>query len=117
MEEKRVVEAETVLDPSLHTQAELAEIMVSELVARGIKADDLQADLDAHTTPGSEAGQPYHMLITNDDEGSNETVSDILDSCEARLFEAGYAVTTDIDAWLIYPNGTTFDDDGEPVAA
>lgn len=85
------VEAETVLQPSLHTTEEFARMVLDECDCRNIDVQDLYDrcdELDAFGEP--DLGGGY---------------GDVIDFATERLTDAGYANVFAEDAFLIWPKG------------
>lgn len=76
-------EAETVLQPSLHSMKEYAGMVFDECTARGIKVWDLINELQ-------------------EDE---EWIHDLINDAIQRLTDAGYPVVEEDDTFLIYRKG------------
>ena len=76
-------EPETVLQPSLHTLEDYAELIFDEAESRGVVVSDLRGELD-------DTGDEVSFL--------DEVITDALD----RIREAGYPVVEDDDTLLIY---------------
>ena len=79
-----IVEAETTLQPSLHTTSEYAELVFAEAECRGIDVADLRAELSLRR------GKFPHEII-----------DDTLD----RISSAGFANIEADDTLLIWPKG------------
>lgn len=79
------VEAETILQPSLHTLEEYAGMVLDEAESRDVNIADLRKALE------------------NDSEG--EYLSEVIDEALDRISGAGYAYTEEDDSLLIYPKG------------
>jgi hypothetical protein len=71
---------ETVIQPSLHTLEEYAELCIEEAEARGLPGDDLRGDLES------------------EDAETSEIIEDALD----RMRDAGFVVYEGDDTLLIY---------------
>lgn len=82
-----VIEAETVLQPSLHTISEYVDLVIGEVECRdnGAAVQKLRNEYDA------------------DPEG--EHIGEIADEALALLVDAGYAYAEQDDTLLIWPKG------------
>lgn len=76
-------EPETILQPSLHTMQEYAELVLDECKGLGVEVKDLAGEL----------------------EKSVEWIGEIIDDAIERLRTAGYPVVEGEDTFLIYPKG------------
>ena len=84
-------EAETVLQPSLHTIPEYCNSVLVEAACRGIDISDLNRELD-------------ELMATNS-EDLYEFSYEIIDDAIGRLFDAGYEVVDCEDTFLIFAKG------------
>lgn len=78
-------EAETVLQPSLHTISEYVDLVISEAESRGIDVADLRAEFDAAP--------------------EGESINELADDALGRIADAGYACVEENDSLLIWPHG------------
>lgn len=85
------VEAETILQPSLHNllKDDWYDLLLSECESRNIPVADLRITLD--------------NIPEDEDEG--QRLSELGGEVEERLWKAGYSVYDEDDTFLIYPKG------------
>ena len=79
------MDAETILQPSLHTISEYVGMVIDEAESRGVDVADLRAEYDA------------------DPDG--EWVGSLADDALSRLWDAGYKWVEENDTLLIWPQG------------
>jgi len=79
-----MAEAETILQPSLHTVEEYVQLVLDEVDSRGIDVSDLQDDFDR---------------------GAEDFYGEIADEALGRLTGGGYAWIEVDDTLLIMPHG------------
>lgn len=84
------VEAETILQPSLHTIPEYVGLVLDEAECRGVDVADLRGEYDAAMV---------------DPDGAHLTIHSLCDDTLSRLHDAGYANVEDNDTLLIMPKG------------
>jgi hypothetical protein len=85
--------AETVLQPSLHTLEEYAELVVEECETRGIDMTDVREALES--------------------DGLSDDMWE-LQAAQDRLYEAGYLTVEEEDTFLIYERGARWDESCVP---
>ena len=85
------IEAETVLQPSLHSISEYVGLVLDEAESRDIDVSDLRAEYDA------------------DPDG--EFINEQADKALSRMWEAGYHSVEQDDVLLIWPQGSEIPDE------
>ena len=79
------VEAETVLQPSLHSMDEYVDMVISEAECRGVDVVKIRAEFDSRE--------------------NDEFIGEMADEALSALYDAGYANVEADDTLLIYAQG------------
>lgn len=92
-------QAETVIQPSLHTVEEYASMVLTECESRGIDVTSLRMELNGE--------RDHEGRFTNSQPSIDEIIRDAFD----RLDDANYAHVEENDTLLIWPQGEPLPDE------